>query len=64
MRLYVDVDGDDPYLVTDDGELAYFEEIWEEGRDTEQLYQTAGRKAGIKEGRRIRYTEPGGYDLD
>ncbi len=65
MKLYIDRDtSENPYLVTDDGELVYVEELWEDGRDTDQLNQAVSQKAGVKEGDRVRYTEPGGYDLD
>ena len=39
MKLYVDVNGDRHYLVTDDGEAVYLDELQEEGRDTELLEQ-------------------------
>lgn len=39
MKLYVDVDGDRHYLVTDDGEAVYVDELQEDGRDTELLDQ-------------------------
>lgn len=37
MKLYVDLDGEQPYLVTDDGEATYVDDLREEGRDTEIL---------------------------
>lgn len=40
MKLYVDVNGDRHYLVTDDGEAVYVDELLEDGRDTELLDQT------------------------
>ncbi|MGI5837510.1 MAG: hypothetical protein ACOX87_13615 [Chloroflexota bacterium] len=40
MKLYVDVNGDRHYLVTDDGEAVYVDELQEDGRDTELLEQT------------------------
>ena len=64
MKLYIDVERDEPYLVTDDGESVYVEELWEDGRDTEQLNQTIIHRAGFKEEHQIRYTEPGGFDID
>ena len=35
MKLYVDMNGDRHYLLTDDGEAVYVDELKEEGRDTE-----------------------------
>lgn len=40
MKLYVDVNGDRHYLVTDDGEAVYVDDLQEDGRDTELLEQT------------------------
>ncbi len=40
MKLYVDAKGDRHYLVTDDGEAVYVEDLEEDGRDTELLEQT------------------------
>lgn len=40
MKLYVDVNGDRHYLVTDDGEAVYVDDLQEDGRDTEYLEQT------------------------
>lgn len=37
MKLYVDLDGDRHYLLTDDGEAVYVDDLKEEGRDTEML---------------------------
>ncbi len=39
MKLYVDRKGERHYLVTDDGETAYVDELEEEGRVTEYLEQ-------------------------
>ncbi len=39
MRLYVDLNGDRHYLMTDDGEAVYVDELKEEGRDTEYIDQ-------------------------
>lgn len=39
MKLYVDVNGDRHYLVTDDGEAVYVDDLQEDGRDTELLEQ-------------------------
>ncbi len=40
MKLYIDVDVDQPYLVTDDGEAVYVDDLREDGRNTEYLDQT------------------------
>jgi hypothetical protein len=40
MKLYIDVDVDQPYLVTDDGESVYVDDLREDGRDTEYLDRT------------------------
>jgi len=40
MKLYIDVDVDQPYLVTDDGESVYVDDLREDGRNTEYLDQT------------------------
>ncbi|HEX9015620.1 MAG TPA: hypothetical protein VF960_06405 [Chloroflexota bacterium] len=64
MKLYIDVDREDPYLVTDDGEAVYVEELREEGRDTDYLNQTVNRKVGIRSRRRPEEFEPEGEDLD
>jgi len=37
MKLYVDLNGERHFLVTDDGEAVYVDELKEEGRDTEYL---------------------------
>lgn len=37
MKLYVDLNGDRHYLLTDDGEAVYVDELQEDGRDTEYL---------------------------
>lgn len=39
MKLYVDLNGERHFLVTDDGEAVYVDELKEEGRDTEYLDQ-------------------------
>ncbi len=39
MKLYVDLSGDRHYLVTDDGEAVYVDDLKEEGRDTEYIDQ-------------------------
>ncbi len=39
MRLYVDLNGDRHYVMTDDGEAVYVDELKEEGRDTEFIDQ-------------------------
>jgi len=39
MKLYVDLNGDRHFLMTEDGEAVYVEELQEEGRDTEYLEQ-------------------------
>ena len=39
MKLYVDLKGDRHFLVTEDGEAVYVDELQEEGRDTEYLEQ-------------------------
>ncbi len=64
MKLYIDVDRDEPYLVTDDGEAVYVEELREDGRDTGYLNDTVSRKIGAKTGRRARLTQPEGYEPD
>ncbi len=64
MKLYVDVDRDEPYLVTDDGESVYVEELREDGRDTGYLNQAVSRKIGAKAGRRTRLTQPEDYEPD
>ena len=40
MKLYVDLKGDRHFLMTDDGEAVYVEDLEEDGRDTEYLEQT------------------------
>ncbi len=40
MKLYVDQKGDRHYVVTDDGESVYVEELEEDGRITEHLEET------------------------
>ncbi|MCL4531720.1 MAG: hypothetical protein M1582_00760 [Actinobacteria bacterium] len=37
MKLYVDLNGDRHYLLTDDGEAVYVDDLKEEGRDTEMI---------------------------
>lgn len=37
MKLYVDLNGDRHYLLTDDGEAVYVDELREDGRDTEYI---------------------------
>ncbi len=66
MKLYIDVDHDEPYLVTDDGEAVYVEELREDGRDTDYLNQTVNRKVGIKSQQRaaMRESEDGEPDWD
>ncbi|MHB0868356.1 MAG: hypothetical protein ACYC66_06875 [Chloroflexota bacterium] len=39
MKLYVDLNGDRHYLMTDDGEAVYVDDLKEEGRDTEFIDQ-------------------------
>ena len=39
MKLYVDLNGDRHYLLTDDGEAVYVDDLKEEGRDTELIDQ-------------------------
>jgi hypothetical protein len=39
MKLYVDTKGDRHYLVTEDGEAVYVDDLQEDGRDTEYLEQ-------------------------
>lgn len=37
MKLYVDLNGDRHYLLTDDGEAVYVDDLKEDGRDTEMI---------------------------
>jgi hypothetical protein len=37
MKLYVDLNGDRHYLLTDDGEAVYVEDLKAEGSDTEMI---------------------------
>jgi hypothetical protein len=39
MKLYVDLKGERHYLVTEDGEAVYVDDLQEDGRDTEYLDQ-------------------------
>ena len=64
MKLYIDVDHDDPYLVTDDGEAVYVEELREDGRDTGYLNQTVDRKVGVRGPRLARVVDPEAIDPD
>ena len=64
MKLYIDVDRDEPYLVTDDGEAVYVEELREDGRDTGYLNESVNRKVGVKPGTRSRHVDPETIDPD
>ncbi len=52
MKLYIDVDVDLPYLVTDDGESVYVDDLREDGRNTDYLDQVveevSRRKAAFR----------------
>ncbi|MGE5618124.1 MAG: hypothetical protein ACM3US_02575 [Sphingomonadaceae bacterium] len=51
MKLYVDLNGDRHYLMTDDGEAVYIDDLKEEGRDTEfidQVIDSARYRRGPK----------------
>lgn len=64
MKLYIDVDREDPYLVTDDGEAVYVEELREDGRDTDYLNQTVSRRVGLRPNRWAAEFGPEDDDLD
>lgn len=64
MKLYIDVDRDEPYLVTDDGEAVYVEELREDGRDTGLLNQSVNRRVGVKPGWQGRVVDPEAIDPD
>ena len=52
MKLYVDLKGDRHYLVTDDGEAVYVDELREDGRDMGFLDQAIEAARRRRRGRR------------
>ncbi len=57
MKLYVDLNGDRHYLLTDDGEAVYVDDLKEEGRDTELIDQVIEKaRYGRRGSRRARVT--------
>ena len=67
MKLYIDVDVDQPYLVTDDGESVYVDDLREDGRNTEYLDQaveTASRWQATRKSRQSRPVEVDELDPD
>lgn len=58
MKLYIDVDVDQPYLVTDDGEAVYVDDLREDGRNTEYLDQAVESVSRWVAGRKSRQARP------
>jgi hypothetical protein len=62
MKLYVDLKGDRHYLVTEDGEAVYVDDLQEDGRDTEYLAQAI--ESAWRRPRTQRQTRPTKNPLD
>lgn len=58
MKLYIDVDVDQPYLVTDDGESVYVDDLREDGRNTEYLDQAVESVSRWQATRKSRQSRP------
>ncbi len=67
MKLYIDVDVDQPYLVTDDGEAVYVDDLREDGRNTDYLDQaveSVSRWRAVRKSRQSRPVEVDELDPD
>ncbi len=57
MKLYVDLKGERHYLVTDDGEAVYVDELEEDGRATEFLEEAIDVASRRRRGKASRTPE-------